>query len=324
MLEAYNRRARQQEVQDVRHRCRARQDRRHDRDADPAPNRKRASRARARYAARRAFWCKSVGAIALGSKPMPQTRPDTADRPSHLPWPPILLVAASSSARSSSARSRRCNGPGSTIRPRTTSGWGSALAGVVLLVWRDPDAAPARHDRAARRRRDGAGDERPLPALPQPDLSRRRLILLGLAELTKNVWFVVAAVVFGRARHLARDPARGAPPRTPLRRGLSRLQSEVAPLDLEGAQWPPTTARRSAPSSTASRRTRAAISTRGWRRSRRGPAPPQRHHRLAAPAGLHVLQGLVAGAHPPQRRPADLRRRAARSAAARPARGATA
>ena len=58
------------------------------------------------------------------------------------------------------------------------------------------------------------------------------MILLGIAELTKNIWFVVAAAAFAGARHLARHPPRGATPRTALRQGLCRLQGEVAPVDL--------------------------------------------------------------------------------------------
>ncbi len=119
-------------------------------------------------------------------------------------------------------------------------------------------------------------------------------MLLGVAELTHNVWYAILAVIFIPPRHLARHPARGAASRSPLRRRLPRLQGVDAALVLgcrsdehrlrrDGAPVPRNAQRRHG-----SRRGRMDGGHRGGE-----ACGPQRHHRLATTPAFHFLESLL-------------------------------
>ena len=74
----------------------------------------------------------------------------------------------------------------------------------------------------------------------------------------------------------------------------------------DGRAWPETNARRSGSSWRTESPHRARSRPSGWRRSQRKVRRQERDHRLAARAGLSVRARLLAGAHPSQRRQADL------------------
>jgi len=126
---------------------------------------------------------------------MPRTELDIAERPSRIPWPPLLLVGV--------------------------------IIGAIVLGWVWPQPWPGLNDLAARvvglgfgaagivllivsiltLRRHGttvvpdAGatvlvTSGPYARFRNPIYLADCLILLGAAEITKNIWLVIAAVVF--------------------------------------------------------------------------------------------------------------------------------
>jgi len=124
---------------------------------------------------------------------VPSSEP--SDRPSTVPWPPIILagvVVAAVTLRYLSP----IGWPGMNDTPARYIGLGIGAAGVALLVWAImtlrrhgttvlPDAG------ATALVTDG-----PYRRYRNPIYLADAMILLGVAELTKNVWFVAAAALF--------------------------------------------------------------------------------------------------------------------------------
>ena len=253
MLEAYNRQLAVQAVQDLRPRRRARRRRRH--DATPAPcdrnTKRRAGDAgdcrRARilvYTSRRDDHRKRHAGTSHQSA-------DTADRPSTVPWPPIVLAGVAHCRRSRSATWRPLGWPGIDDTPARVIGRGIGVAGIVLLVWAImtlrrhgttvlPDVGAT-----------SAGHRRPLLALSQSDLSRRRDDPARRRRADQERLARRRRGSVRRAGHLARHPAGGAPPRAALRARRTSTTRRSRAAGFEEARWPPTSARRNAPSSTA-------------------------------------------------------------------------
>ena len=237
---------------------------------------------------------------------MPEAEADPGAGPSPVPWPPLLIAGAVVGAVTL-GRWWPLAWPGLDDAAAHLIGIGLGLAGIGLLAWAIltlrrhgttvlPDAAATTLVTSG-----------PYGYMRNPIYLADALILLGVGRADQEPLVRRRGLRVRPARHLACDPARGAPPRKALRQGLPRLQGEDAQV-VEGCN--DHRLRREG--------TRLHRRAQGEHRARsrgvaggdlgQGPSPPQRHHRLAAPAGLHVLQGVVAGAHPPQRRPSDLRR----------------
>ena len=128
--------------------------------------------------------------------PMTQTLPDTSDRPSSLPWPPILIVAVIAGALLLS-RIAPLPWPGLDDPAAHYVGLGLGVLGVVLLVvsilmLRQAGTTARPHAGATALVTTG-----PYRRFRNPIYLGDCLILFGLAELTKDVWLVVAATVFG-------------------------------------------------------------------------------------------------------------------------------
>ena len=243
--------------------------------------------------------------------PMPKPKHEPADRPAAFRGRRILLAGVVVAAVALGYLAP-VGWPGSTTAAAHYIGLGIGAAGVALLVWaimtlRRHGTTVLPDVGATTLVTDG-----PYWRYRNPIYLADAMILLGIAELTKNVWFVAAAAAFAalvtwlailpEERHLER------------RFGKAYLdyKAQVAPLDLRKRDGHRLRRKRTRLHRRAEgeHRPRSRRVDAGDRRA--GPAAPQRHHRLAAPQGAYVLQGVVAGAHPPQRRQADLRRRAER------------
>jgi protein-S-isoprenylcysteine O-methyltransferase Ste14 len=126
---------------------------------------------------------------------MAHTGPDIAERPSRIPWPPILLVGALAGAVAL-GRLLPLSWPGLDDLPARMIGLGLGAAGIVLLVW---SILTLRRHGTTVLPDVGASalvTSGPYRRFRNPIYLADVLILLGLAELTKNAWFVVGAAAF--------------------------------------------------------------------------------------------------------------------------------
>lgn len=127
---------------------------------------------------------------------MTQTLPATSDRPTIVPWPPILLAIVIAAAILL-GRVAPLTWPGLDDSAAHYVGLGLGALGIVLLVvsiltLRAAGTTVRPHAGATALVTTG-----PYRRFRNPIYLADCLILFGIAEITKNVWFVVAAVVFG-------------------------------------------------------------------------------------------------------------------------------
>jgi len=126
---------------------------------------------------------------------MPEAEADPGASPSRVPWPP-LLIAGVVVAAVTLGRWWPLTWPGIDDTIARAIGIGLGVAGVALLVWAIltlrrhgttvlPDAAATTLVTSG-----------PFHFRRNPIYLADALILLGVAELTKNAWFVAAAVAF--------------------------------------------------------------------------------------------------------------------------------
>lgn len=119
-----------------------------------------------------------------------------ADRPSRFPWPPVLLVGVVVAAWAL-GRVVPVEWTGVDDWPAQAVGYAIGIGGIVLAGWgllalRQagttvlPDAAATRLVTSG-----------PFRRFRNPIYLGEVMILLGVAELTHNIWFVVAAAAFG-------------------------------------------------------------------------------------------------------------------------------
>jgi len=118
-----------------------------------------------------------------------------AERPSTVPWPPIILAGVVVAAIALGYIDP-LPWPGTDDQPAHLVGLGIGAAGIVLLVWALltlrshgttflPDAAATTLVTTGPYRR-----------FRNPIYLADTMILLGAAEVTKNIWLVMAAAVF--------------------------------------------------------------------------------------------------------------------------------
>jgi len=126
---------------------------------------------------------------------MPAEQSETTDRPSRVPWPPILLAGGIIAAIALGYLAP-LGWPGMDDFPARTIGLTIGAAGVALLAW--AITTLRRHGTtvlpdvgATTLVTDG-----PYWRYRNPIYLGDAMILLGVAELTKNVWFVAAAAAF--------------------------------------------------------------------------------------------------------------------------------
>jgi len=126
---------------------------------------------------------------------MPGTDLDISARPSRVPWPPVLLIGVLAAAVIL-GRLWPLPWPGLDDAPAHAVGLGFGAAGIVLLV-----ASILTLHRHGTTLMPDAGasvlvSSGPYARFRNPIYLADCLILLGLAELTKNVWFVAAGAAF--------------------------------------------------------------------------------------------------------------------------------
>ena len=141
-----------------------------------------------------------------------------------LPWPPLLLFGAVVGAWAL-GRVFPLGWPGVDDEAAHSVGLGIGIAGVALLVW--SAMTLRRHGTTFLPSRASATQlvtDGPYAIRRNPIYIADVLMLFGVAELTKNVWFAIFAVAFVPSRDVARHSARGAASRRSLRRRLPRLQ----------------------------------------------------------------------------------------------------
>lgn len=115
--------------------------------------------------------------------------------PSRVPWPPILLVAVVAGA-AFLGYSSPIGWPGENDFAGRVAGLALGAAGLALFVW--AAATLRRHgttilpDKAA----DALVTEGPYRFRRNPIYLAHGLMLLGVAELTRNVWFAILALAY--------------------------------------------------------------------------------------------------------------------------------
>jgi protein-S-isoprenylcysteine O-methyltransferase Ste14 len=127
---------------------------------------------------------------------MSQALPDTSDRATGIPWPPILIVAVIVGAILLS-RFAPLAWPGLDDSAAHYIGLGLGVLGIILLVY---SVLTLRHAGTTVRPHAAVTalvTTGPYRRFRNPIYLADCLILFGLAEMTKNVWLVVAAIVFG-------------------------------------------------------------------------------------------------------------------------------
>ncbi len=129
------------------------------------------------------------------SEPKSQTDPVDAEAPSSIPWPPILLLVAIAIAitldRLSPLPWPGLNDVGARIIGLSIGAGGVLLAGWAVWTLRQAGTTIKPHAAA-----DVLVTSGPFGRLRNPIYVADVMILLGAAELTKNIWFVVGAALF--------------------------------------------------------------------------------------------------------------------------------
>lgn len=117
------------------------------------------------------------------------------DRPTAMPWPPLLLVALIVAAWAL-GRLQPLPWPGLDDQPARLIGLGLGAAGIALLAWAALTLRRHRTTILPNKGADALVTDGPFRFRRNPIYLADVLILLGLAELTKNVWLVLAALLF--------------------------------------------------------------------------------------------------------------------------------
>jgi protein-S-isoprenylcysteine O-methyltransferase Ste14 len=120
---------------------------------------------------------------------------DIAERPSNLPWPPILLVGLISAAIALGYLAP-LPWPGLDDAPARVIGRSIGLLGIILLVW--AILTLRRHETTVL---PDVGATHLVTSGPywrwrNPIYLADAMIMLGVAELTKNIWLVIATAAF--------------------------------------------------------------------------------------------------------------------------------
>ncbi len=118
-----------------------------------------------------------------------------ANRANTFPWPPLLFVAALASAFVL-GKVVPVSWPGVDDLPARIIGLGFGAAGVGLIVWAILTLTRAGTTVMPDKTSTVLVTTGPFARFRNPIYLGEVLVLLALAELTKNIWFVAAAAAF--------------------------------------------------------------------------------------------------------------------------------
>ena len=125
--------------------------------------------------------------------------PDAASaRANRVPWPPILLIAALAAAFGAGAL-WPLPWPGQDDGPARFIGWGFGIFGAVVTAWAVATLIGHNTTVMPDGRSETLVTSGPYRYVRNPIYLGESLICLGLAEMTKNIWFVAAAAAFAIA-----------------------------------------------------------------------------------------------------------------------------
>lgn len=124
------------------------------------------------------------------------TQEPHADRPSMFPWPPVLLVGTVAAAWVLQ-RVVPLPWPGLGDTASRIAGLGLGLAGVALMAWSIATLWRARTTVMPNEAATTLVTDGPFRYRRNPIYLADILILLGLAELMRNIWLVLLTPVFG-------------------------------------------------------------------------------------------------------------------------------
>ncbi len=125
----------------------------------------------------------------------PSGTSDPADRPATFPWPPVLLAAAVAGGIAL-GRLVPLPWPGTDDAAARAVGLGIGAAGVLLLLWAAATLHRHKTTILPHQRADVLVTTGPYRWRRNPIYLADVMILLGLAEATKNIWMVGLAVLF--------------------------------------------------------------------------------------------------------------------------------
>jgi protein-S-isoprenylcysteine O-methyltransferase Ste14 len=121
-----------------------------------------------------------------------------APQPTAIPWPPLLLAAAVAVGWLA-GRIYPLPWPGVDDWPARLVGYGLGLVGVALVAWAVLTLRRAGTTVLPNQGADRLVTDGPFRFRRNPIYIGDVLILLGLAQLTHNVWFVILAPLFALA-----------------------------------------------------------------------------------------------------------------------------
>ena len=121
-----------------------------------------------------------------------------AERVSLIPWPPILFVGALAGGWAL-GRTAALDWPGLNDRPAHIIGLAFGIAGFALAVWAIATFIRAGTTVWPDGRAKVLVTDGPFRRLRNPMYLAEVLLLLGLAELTHNIWYAILAPVFALA-----------------------------------------------------------------------------------------------------------------------------
>lgn len=124
-----------------------------------------------------------------------ETSSPAAERPTAFPWPPMLIAGAVLGAWGL-GRIAPLPWPGVDDWPAHVIGLGIGAIGVVFLIWAARTLRQHNTTILPNKGADALVTSGPYHYVRNPIYLAYVLIFLGLAEVTKNVWFLAAALVF--------------------------------------------------------------------------------------------------------------------------------